>query len=803
MSKSNNLKKLNKIKIKYCLILLILATVIGLLYNFLPTFTRYYAEVFFNAIGYAKGEHEITYSIHFDPNTGTGSMDDFQMTFNHPANLPEGTFTKDGYLFLGWNTEAAGGGTNYEDEQQVNNLVNVDNGSITLYAQWEEIQGVAKVNGVYYPTLQEAIDVVPTDNTETTVRLVADVAEHVTVSSGQKILFNLKGHTISNSTTTPIITNNGYITITNGAITASSTIAQGVINNNQNATLIVTGGRITTEGTKQAIYNDKGLVEISGTAYLSNTASDRPVVQNQASSTLNISGGTIVASKYYGVENKASGTLTISGGSISASSKMAVMNAGTATISGGNLFADYSYCLENGGNLTVTGGTIISTKGIGLNNTKNSQSLTIGTKDGIVSKTEPHIQGKTYGLASNTKPFTFYDGVIIANTPLSALTKEQLTEIEEGYELITTDETIDGVSYKATHLGITCTITFDPTLGTIAAADETRTAEIGEKIGTLPLPTSLTHTFDGWFTQTEGGEQITENTIVTQETTFYAHWHQTPAAQINNTIYYTLQAAVGAVPKDNTLTTIVLLADLHENVEIEKNQNIQFDLQNHTITNATNAPVLNNKGGTIRISNGTLTSTASSFAVIDNKTGGNVIITGGTINATGGRQALYIESGATAEISGTAYLSSSAPERPAVQIVAGGTLNILGGTIISTTQQAVKVSGTVAIGIQDGLPNETSPILQGATYGLTVNNTDIYGNTSIGTYNFYGGIIKGLTNAIDADPVNIETGYDVQITTESGYEVARLVQHVEEPEPDPDPTPDPTPDPEPEPDPDP
>ena len=712
MSKSNNLKKLNKIKIKYCLILLILATVIGLLYNFLPTFTRYYAEVFFNAIGYAKTEHEMTYSIHFDPNTGTGSMDDFQMTFNHPANLPENDFTKTGYLFLGWNTEAAGGGTNYEDEQQVNNLVNVDNGSITLYAQWEEIQGVAKVNGVYYPTLQEAIDVVPTDNTETTVRLVADVAEHVTVSSGQKILFNLKGHTISNSTTTPIITNNGYITITNGAITASSTIAQGVINNNQNATLIVTGGRITTEGTKQAIYNDKGLVEISGTAYLSNTASDRPVVQNQASSTLFISGGTIVASNYYGVENKASGTVTISGGSISSSSRMAFVNAGTATISGGNLFADYSYCLENGGNLTVTGGTIISTKGIGLNNNKNSQSLTIGTKDGNVNKTEPHIQGKTYGLASNTKPFTFYDGVIIANTPLSALTKEQLTEIEEGYELITTDETINGVAYKATHLGITCTITFDPTLGTLSSPNSTQSAEIGGKIGSLPTPISLIYTFDGWFTQSEGGEQITENTIITQETTFYAHWHQEQVARINDKIYYTLQAAVAAVPKDNTLTTIVLLADVRENVEIEKNQNIQFNLQDHTITNATNNPVLNNKGGTIRISNGTITSTASSYAVIDNKAGGNIIITGGTINGNGGRQALYIESGATAEISGTAYLSSSAPERPAIQVLSGGTLNILGGTIVSTTQQAVKNSGTLTIGIQDSLPNETSPVLQ-------------------------------------------------------------------------------------------
>ena len=797
MSKSNNLKKLNKIKIKYCLILLILATVIGLLYNFLPTFTRYYAEVFFNAIGYAKTEHEITYSIHFDPNTGTGSMDDFQMTFNHPANLPEGTFTKDGYLFLGWNTEAAGGGTNYEDEQQVNNLVNVDNGSITLYAQWEEIQGVAKVNGVYYPTLQEAIDVVPTDNTETTVRLVADVAEHVTVSSGQKILFNLKGHTISNSTTTPIITNNGYITITNGAITASSTIAQGVINNNQNANLIVTGGRITTEGTKQAIYNDKGLVEISGTAYLSNTASERPVVQNQASSTLRISGGTIVASKYYGVENKASGTITITGGSISSSSRMAFVNGGTATISGGTFTADYNYCLQNSGDLTITGGSIINARGIGINNQDSATNLTIGTKDGNVSKTEPLIQGKTYGLSSNTSSFNFYDGTIIGNTPLSSATLQNLNETEEGYTIITVPEMIDGIQYKSAHLGKTCTITFDPTLGTLSDDQINSTVEIGEKIAELPLPTSLTHTFDGWFTEEDGGTQITENTIITQETTFYAHWHQEQVARINDTIYTTLQAAVGAVPKDNTLTTIVLLADVHENVEIEKNQNIQFNLQDHTITNATNNPVLNNKGGTIRISNGTITSTASSYAVIDNKIGGNVIITGGTINGNGGRQALYIESGATAEISGTAYLSSSAPERAAVHNLAGGHLTILGGTIISTSQQAVKNEGSLVLGLQDGTANENSPILQGTTFGLTNDNISLQGNPVMGTYSFYGGTVKGLTGAIDTNPANLETGYDVQITTESGYEVARLVQHVEEPEPDPDPTPDPTPDPEP------
>ena len=355
---------------------------------------------------------------------------------------------------------------------------------------------------------------------------------------------------------------------------------------------------------------------------------------------------------------------------------------------------------------------------------------------------------------------------------------------------------IDGIQYKSAHLGKTCTITFDPTLGTLSDDQINSTVEIGEKIAELPLPTSLTHTFDGWFTEEDGGTQITENTIITQETIFYAHWHQEQVARINDTIYTTLQAAVNDVPTNGTLTTIVLLTDICENVEIKGTRNIQFDLQNYTITSAKNQAVFSNFG-TIRISNGTITSTASSYAVIDNKTGATTIMTGGTIIARGQRQALYNESGGHVEISGTAYLTSSAPERAAVHNLAGGHLTILGGTIISTSQQAVKNEGSLVLGLQDGTANENSPILQGTTFGLTNDNISLQGNPVMGTYSFYGGTVKGLTGAIDTNPANLETGYDVQITTESGYEVARLVQHVEEPEPDPDPTPDPTPDPEP------
>lgn len=81
-----------------------------------------------------------TYTIKFDANGGSGTMKDVSCSYGTPAVLPANGFTKKGYNFVGWSTvqnpdETAG--TGYEDKAQIENLVNVDKGSITLYAQWE------------------------------------------------------------------------------------------------------------------------------------------------------------------------------------------------------------------------------------------------------------------------------------------------------------------------------------------------------------------------------------------------------------------------------------------------------------------------------------------------------------------------------------------------------------------------------------------------------------------------------------------------------------------------------------------
>ena len=163
----------------------------------------------------------------------------------------------------------------------------------------------------------------------------------------------------------------------------------------------------------------------------------------------------------------------------------------------------------------------------------------------------------------------------------------------------------------------------------------------------------------------------------------------------------------------------------------------QSDTPN-TISNSTAYSVITNTG-TIRISNGTILTNSLTASAINNNSGGRLFISGGTVIATGARQAVYNDGGTTT-ISGTVMLKASSSERATVHNLNKGTINILGGTIISTNQQAVNnASGTINIGTKDGSINATSPVLQGATYGIT----------NAGTFNFYDGVIRGETGSVD------------------------------------------------------
>ena len=225
-----------------------------------------------------------------------------------------------------------------------------------------------------------------------------------------------------------------------------------------------------------------------------------------------------------------------------------------------------------------------------------------------------------------------------------------------------------------------------------------------------------------------------------------------------------MQDAVNDVPTDNTETTITLLTDTLEAVDVAANKNIVLNLQNYTLYNdgtktVGSDPVAIRNKGTIRIANGTVTANAKS-AAINNETGGRLIITGGNITNTGtggntNRQAIY-NNGGTLEISGTAYITAKnsgayqSNDRGAIQNLNKGTIIITGGTIVSSTSHAiVNQSGcTITLGTKDNNLDSTTPVIQGKKYGIQ----------NKATFKFYDGIVKGVTDSISGTITDTETG---------------------------------------------
>ncbi len=79
----------------------------------------------------------VTYIVRFEGNGATGgSMSDFVCTYGVSSQLPLNEFVKTHYAFNCWNTKADGSGINYVNGSFIENLTDIQNGVITLYAVW-------------------------------------------------------------------------------------------------------------------------------------------------------------------------------------------------------------------------------------------------------------------------------------------------------------------------------------------------------------------------------------------------------------------------------------------------------------------------------------------------------------------------------------------------------------------------------------------------------------------------------------------------------------------------------------------
>lgn len=213
-------------------------------------------------------------------------------------------------------------------------------------------------------TLQEQITAAP-DGVETRITLQGEVSGDLTIPTNKNIvleltagskLTNVSGHTITNNGTLTIegtgtvdctthakgaVNNNGTLTISGGTITRSVDVPRTnswyVVNNAENATMIIDGGEIIGNSTYSSCIRNLGNATVSG--------------------------GTIRQDKMIAMKNDDTGTLTVTGGKI-ISEDQAIQNWKTAEIEGGEIegnvytWAYVEKATEFAGETTISGGKI-------------------------------------------------------------------------------------------------------------------------------------------------------------------------------------------------------------------------------------------------------------------------------------------------------------------------------------------------------------------------------------------------------------------------------------------------------------
>lgn len=75
-----------------------------------------------------------TFNIVFNANGASGTMASQQIVFDNTVAITTNAFTKEGYFFTGWNTNADGSGTRYDNGANLT----MDVEGVTLYAQWQK-----------------------------------------------------------------------------------------------------------------------------------------------------------------------------------------------------------------------------------------------------------------------------------------------------------------------------------------------------------------------------------------------------------------------------------------------------------------------------------------------------------------------------------------------------------------------------------------------------------------------------------------------------------------------------------------
>lgn len=220
-----------------------------------------------------------------------------------------------------------------------------------------ETNAVAKVGDTYYKTLADAVTAA---DTTTTVTLLKDTTENVTIPTGKTITLDLNGKTLSGgkNNNKAALLNNGTVTIKDSSATKTGTIKREDDADNTGTSYYVIKNLGTMTIEQANVINNSGYKKTNPSGSMEGSSlicnGDR---EDDKETTLTINDGVFEQQNFLAVKNGTMGILNVNGGKFT-SKHSAIQNWYKADIKGGEingqLWTDAFTWGENGYSAGVT-----------------------------------------------------------------------------------------------------------------------------------------------------------------------------------------------------------------------------------------------------------------------------------------------------------------------------------------------------------------------------------------------------------------------------------------------------------------
>lgn len=521
----------------------------------------------------SNGNTGAKYTVKYDNNNGTGSVDDTACVVGQSVTLSDGSgFTRTGYNLTGWNTKADGKGTTYAlGSEQTSALTLTAGDEVTLYAQWSatdctvtfDAKGGTVAENSKAVTYGKPYGTLPTPTKTGSVfggwYLSETYGEGELVSS-DTIVANADAHTLYakwvSAQYTVTVNENGVGTITLTGVDESNKAAAGTeitvtVSPRENYTidnvkLYVNGNPVQMEnGSYQFTLNKDAIVSLEENA---NIGIKYTVAYVSNDGEGNIASADAVTGAY----------LTLADNGFTKSG---------ATLTGWNTKQDgtgESYKLgAKVKDLTYTPGETVTLYAQWSENDPAGYEYTI-RYEANGGNGDAYVQT----MHQNRLDVALYDGADFsrsgyalvgwANTPNGTVDYQLGGKLSAPLAQSGATKTLYAVWEKG---AIRVTLVDEQGVSSVTSL----VLKTGDTYAKLPNLTKTGYTFDGWFTEATGGDRVDNNTEVTAtaDHTLYAHWTQqadktyTVTTQENGLGTITLNPAQNAYQSGTEITVTV------------------------------------------------------------------------------------------------------------------------------------------------------------------------------------------------------------------------------------------------------